>query len=70
MPDYCSVPLCKGFGGFHFPKDPVLRKKWQIAIKRQTKKKELWKPSKYSVVCEKHFLETDFDQPKFLYGEK
>ena len=70
MPDYCSVPLCKGFGGFHFPKDPELRKKWQIAIKRQTKKKELWQPSKYSVVCEKHFLETDFDQPKFLYGEK
>jgi hypothetical protein len=70
MPAYCAVPLCKGFGGFHFPKDPLLCKKWQVAIRRQTSRKKLWKPTKNSVVCAKHFLESDFYQPKFLYGEK
>jgi hypothetical protein len=70
MPDYCAVPLCKGFGGFRFPKDPILRKKWQVAIRRQTSRKKLWKPTNRSVVCAKHFQESDFYQPKFLYGEK
>ena len=67
---YCAVPLCKEFGGFHFPKDPILCKKWQVAIRRQTSRKKLWKPTKNSVVCVKHFQESDFYQPKFLYGEK
>jgi len=70
MPDYCAVPLCKGFGGFHFPKDPILCKKWQIAIRRQTSDKKLWEPTKHSVVCAEHFQPSDFYQPKFLYGEK
>ena len=70
MPDYCAVPLCKGFGGFHFPKDPILCKKWQIAIRRQTSDKKLWQPTKHSVVCAQHFQASDFYQPKFLYGEK
>jgi hypothetical protein len=70
MPAYCAVPLCKEFGGFHFPKDPILCKKWQVAIRRQTSRKKLWKPTKNSVVCAKHFKESDFYQPKFLYGEK
>jgi hypothetical protein len=70
MPDYCAVPLCKGFGGFRFPKDPILRKKWQVAIRRQASGKKLWKPTNTSVVCSKHFQESDFYQPKVLYGEK
>ncbi len=70
MPDYCAVPLCKGFGGFRFPKDPILLKKWQVAIRRQTSGKKLWKPKNSSVVCAKHFQESDFYKPKVLYGEK
>ncbi len=71
MPDYCAVPLCKGFGGFHFPKDPAFCKKWQIEIRRQPQPgKKLWEPSIHSVVCANHFKESDFYEPKFLYGEK
>ena len=59
---YCAVPKCTGTGGFSFPKDPELRKKWQVAIKRTTEKKKIWEPSKYSVVCELHFNKEDFNE--------
>ena len=62
MTKYCCVPGCKGTGGFHFPKDPVLRKKWQIAVRRETAKKKLWKPTDHSVVCYDHFQESDFQK--------
>jgi hypothetical protein len=60
MTKYCCVPGCKETGGFQFPADPLLRKGWCIAVRRQTKSKKLWTPSKHSVVCKKHFREEDF----------
>ena len=40
---------------YHFPTDPELRKKWKNAVRRKN-----WSPSKHSVLCEKHFLPSDF----------
>ena len=40
---------------FHFPVDPDLRTKWINAVPRKD-----WVPSKNSVLCEKHFLDSDF----------
>ena len=59
---YCCVPKCNGTGGFLFPKNPEVQKKWRIAIKRVNEKKAVWVPSKYSVVCELHFTESDFKE--------
>jgi hypothetical protein len=60
MTKYCCVPGCKQTGGFQFPKDTLLRKHWCIAVRRETRSKKLWTPSKHSVVCKKHFKEEDF----------
>jgi len=60
MTNYCCVPGCRETGGFKFPKDPALCRKWQIAVRRETKNKKLWKPSVHSVVCAKHFQTKDF----------
>ena len=60
MVHYCTVPSCNGVGGFRFPEDKQLKKKWQIAIKREGKNKKLWEPKKASIVCEKHFKPEDF----------
>ena len=62
MVSYCAVPCCTGTSGFRFPKDKQLKRKWQVAIRRVNKNKNLWKPSKQSVVCEKHFRQSDFSQ--------
>ena len=70
MPSYCCVPQCNGLGGFIFPKDNELRKKWLIAIKREDYNKCLWRPSEHSVVCHRHFKATDFVEPKVKYGNK
>ena len=70
MAPNCCVPQCKETGGFLFPKDKNLRKKWQVAIKREDEHKRLWKPSVHSVVCYKHFKTSDFLEPKVIYGEK
>ena len=59
---YCAVPKCTGKGGFSFPRDPELRTKWKIAIKRTTENKKEWEPAKHSVVCQLHFKETDFKE--------
>ena len=56
MPNYCSVPQCKGTGGFKLPlKSPNLLRAWTIAISRK-----IWRPSKNSVVCAEHFKPEDF----------
>ena len=60
MVNYCCVPKCNGVGGFSFPEDKHLRKKWRVAVRRVDKKKNLWNPSEHSVVCEKHFEKSDF----------
>jgi len=56
----CCVPNCCEVGGFGFPKDAKLKKKWQIAIRRDGPNKRLWKPANHSIVCAKHFKESDF----------
>ena len=57
MPQTCCVPMCDGMGGFRFPKDPSLRLKWRVAIKRvdQNNRTKLWEPWPTATVCEKHF---------------
>ena len=67
MARICSVPQCKGGSnaGFAFPKDPKLRKKWQVAIRRAGPGKKLnWEPTKSSIVCHDHFTENDYKVPK------
>ena len=63
MPNRCSVPECKGSGGFKFPTDPDLCIKWRVAIKRLGPDKSLWKPGIHAVVCDKHFKAEDFKEP-------
>jgi len=60
MVNYCCVPKCNGVGGFSFPEDKHLQKKWRVAVRRVDKKKNLWNTSEHSVVCEKHFEKSDF----------
>ena len=60
MPVLCCVPNCSNRGGFKFPNDKKLQFAWRIAIKRNDNRKRLWEPSKFSRVCEKHFLADDF----------
>ena len=68
MPQYCSVPDCKNrSGGIRFPKDPALKKKWQVAIRRQDPvKKKLWEPGTHAVVCHNHFADSDYREPGLL----
>ena len=69
----CSVPYCpvaaaglekrgKGRGNvthFSFPKDPELQNDWIVAIRREN-----FKPTTSSRVCEIHFNRDDFIPPK------
>ena len=70
MAPNCCVPKCSEKGGYVFPKEKELKKKWRVAIKRANDQKQLWNPSKHSVVCRKHFKSSDFVEPKVTYGEK
>ncbi|XP_037498663.1 uncharacterized protein LOC119372258 [Rhipicephalus sanguineus] len=68
MPADCCVPLCTQRGcrdnagnkvSFHaFPRDPQLRKRWLIAIKRD--EEPLFTINKNKKVCSKHFKACDF----------
>ena len=42
---------------YHFPKEKELFERWKHAVPRKD-----WEPSKNSVLCEKHFLPTDFKE--------
>lgn len=63
MPVHCCVPLCNQRGVlddngskvsfFCFPKDPHLKKKWIVAIKRDEGK--LFVVTKHTKVCSNHF---------------
>ena len=46
MPKYCAVPKCTTNGGFKFPKDPQLKRQWQVAVKRVEPgpEKKYWEP--------------------------
>ena len=68
MPNSCSVPECRGTGGFSFPSDPDLNTKWRVAIKRLGPNKSLWKPGRHSRVCDKHFTAEDFKEPKVKFA--
>lgn len=73
MPQYCCVPLCtNNKSGHKFPKDPQLRKKWQIAIKRMstTNKNKLWEPGPHDVVCGNHFSSEDYTPDSSMYTGK
>lgn len=67
MPTYCCVPKCSQFGYsdvngrpvsfFNFPKDPILRKKWIHAIRRDEGKD--FTIVKATKVCSLHFRPSD-----------
>lgn len=49
----CDTKNSEGYSLHTFPKDRDLREKWTRAVKRQRKN---WDgPSKYSLLCSKHF---------------
>ena len=60
MATRCCVPHCKGSGGFVFPKDPELNKRWREAIRRLGPGSSLWQPGPHSRVCPGHFQPEDF----------
>ena len=65
MPRYCCVPMCKSaVGGHLFPADRTLRQQWIVAIGRvdSSSQHKLWTPSPHSVVCHKHFKESDYQE--------
>ena len=47
---------------YHFPKEKELFERWKHAVPRKD-----WEPSKNSVLCEKHFLPTDFKGTEYRY---
>ena len=53
----CTKRLTKSSGVkmFRFPSDPVQRRLWVRAIKR-----EKWQPNAYSRVCSDHFISGEF----------
>ncbi|XP_073337347.1 THAP domain-containing protein 6-like [Pagrus major] len=67
MPEHCAAYSCanrrtianRGRGiTFHkFPKDKDLRKKWEVALRR-----EGFTASKSSVICSEHFKQEEFDR--------
>ena len=61
MPSLCSAFKCQNKGRFLFPKDPDLCLKWRLAVNRRVGRTmtNLWEPTKYSKLCEKHFLPED-----------
>ena len=62
MPNFCAVVgYSNRSGGHHFPPDKELRQKWIGAIRRVANKKDKpWYPSESSVICNKHFLPSDY----------
>ncbi|XP_059912266.1 THAP domain-containing protein 6-like [Gadus macrocephalus] len=67
MPGWCSAYSCsnertvnnrnRGITFHKFPKDKDVRKKWEVALRR-----ERFTASDYSVVCSQHFKQADFDR--------
>lgn len=62
----CAVPGCNVRGGYKFPSDPEMCKKWRVAIRRAEEPghgKKLWEPTENSIVCRNHFDPEDFRAP-------
>ncbi|XP_030230759.1 THAP domain-containing protein 6 [Gadus morhua] len=67
MPGWCSAYSCsnqrtvdnrnRGITFHKFPKDKDVRKKWEVALRR-----EGFTASDYSVVCSQHFKQAEFDR--------
>ncbi|CAJ1059827.1 THAP domain-containing protein 6-like [Xyrichtys novacula] len=67
MPEHCAAYSCatrrtaesraRGITFHRFPKDKNLRKKWEIAVRR-----EKFTARDSSVLCSQHFKEADFDR--------
>ncbi|XP_075529270.1 THAP domain-containing protein 3-like isoform X3 [Dermacentor variabilis] len=58
----CCVLMCpgstrKGLRCFRFPRDPERRKKWEAQLKR-----DRWKATDHSYICELHFEPSQFEQ--------
>ncbi|XP_061786696.1 uncharacterized protein [Nerophis lumbriciformis] len=61
------MPSCAAWGCFtrqksgkhmhRFPRDPVRRKVWEVKVRRDG-----WRPNNYSLLCEDHFDETQYEQ--------
>ena len=62
MPQYCCVPGCTNKKGGHLlPKEPRMKQKWRVAIRRTDPvTKNLWKPGEHDRVCSDHFAPADF----------
>ena len=51
----CAVPRCKNNGVHLFPKDTILRKKWEKAIRRKK-----FKATNSTRLCRDHFHKADY----------
>ena len=63
MPTCCSVPECSNRGGVTFPKDPTVKKKWVVAMRR-----DKWTPKTFSIICHSHFQASDYYGPETYHG--
>uniref|UniRef100_A0A3Q2PUQ3 THAP-type domain-containing protein n=1 Tax=Fundulus heteroclitus TaxID=8078 RepID=A0A3Q2PUQ3_FUNHE len=67
MPDFCLAYGCtnkralqtrsRGITFHKFPKDTTLRKKWELAVRRDG-----FVATNHSMLCSEHFKEEDFDR--------
>ncbi|GFO47096.1 THAP domain-containing protein 2 [Plakobranchus ocellatus] len=57
MVNYCLIPCCKTKGGFKFPCEENLRKKWVSFV---NKRRRFWSATPYSRICQLHFTDDDF----------
>ena len=72
------MPRCNGTNGFSFPKDPILRRKWVLAVNKKTRDGRCWEPAIHSCVCRRHFRPEDLKEknaagfesrkPRLKYG--
>ncbi|KAK7106775.1 hypothetical protein V1264_017993 [Littorina saxatilis] len=70
----CCVPGCSRRGGHTFPEDEERRKSWMHAVRRGIEsivdeetselKKKKFAPTKHSIVCHGHFVESDYHNKK------
>uniref|UniRef100_A0A0K2URN8 THAP-type domain-containing protein n=1 Tax=Lepeophtheirus salmonis TaxID=72036 RepID=A0A0K2URN8_LEPSM len=64
MTSSCVVSGCSRRGSFQFPSNEGTFINWRIALSRKYYNGSLWRPSTYSVLCEKHFKPKDFRVPR------
>ncbi|MED6254872.1 hypothetical protein ATANTOWER_001416 [Ataeniobius toweri] len=74
MPKRCVAQFCDGtvklgVSMHFFPKDPVLRRKWEQFV--QVKRQNFHHASPYSVLCSKHFEADDYESSMMqMFGFK